>query len=211
VESHTLLSHLAEFWAYVTLGASGIITEEAAPIVGGFAAHEGHLGFIRVILACAIGTWAAGIGLYALGRWRGKWVRKRFRKVGRYVTRLLVFVRRRPWRSTFAVRFAFGARIVLPIACGAARLRIPVFLVGSAIASLVWAALFATLGWLFGETALLILGHIRRYEDVIAGLLVASVMLVFVVLIRRRQTAPLIDQTETTGSGPAVPDRDVRV
>ena len=32
VESHTLLSHLAEAWAYVTLGASGIITEEAAPI-----------------------------------------------------------------------------------------------------------------------------------------------------------------------------------
>ncbi len=206
MESHTLLSHLAEVWAYVTLGASGIITEEAAPIVGGFAAHEGHLGFVRVVLACAIGTWAAGVGLYALGRWRGKWVRKRFRRVGRYVTRLLVFVRRRPWRSTFAVRFAFGARIVLPIACGAARLRIPVFLIGSAIASVVWAALFATLGWLFGETALLILGHIRRYEDVIAALLVAGVVLVFVVLIKRRQAPPLIDQPETTGSGQAVTD-----
>jgi membrane protein DedA with SNARE-associated domain len=206
VESHTLLSHLAQFWAYVTLGASGIITEEAAPIVGGFAAHEGHLGFIRVILACAIGTWGAGVGLYALGRWRGKWVRKRFRKVGRYVTRLLVFVRRSPWRSAFAVRFAFGARIVLPIACGAARLRIPVFLVGSAIASVVWAAVFATLGWIFGETALLILGHIRRYEDVIAALLVAGVLLVFVILVRRRRSTPLIGPRETTGTGPAVPD-----
>ena len=205
MESHTLLSHLAQFWAYVTLGASGIITEEAAPIVGGFAAHEGHLGFIRVILACAIGTWGAGVGLYALGRWRGKWVRKRFRKVGRYVTRLLVIVRRSPWRSAFAVRFAFGARIVLPIACGAARLRIPVFLVGSAIASVIWAAFFATLGWIFGETALLILGHIRRYEDVIAALMVAGVVLVFVVLVRRRRTTPLIDR-ETTGSGPAVQD-----
>ena len=206
MESHTLLSHLAQFWAYVTLGASGIITEEAAPIVGGFAAHEGHLGFIRVILACAIGTWGAGVGLYALGRWRGKWVRKRFRKVGRYVTRLLVFVRRSPWRSAFAVRFAFGARIVLPIACGAARLRIPVFLIGSAIASVIWAALFATLGWIFGETALLILGHIRRYEDVIAALLVAGVLLVFVILVRRRRSTPLIGPRETTGTGPAVPD-----
>ena len=206
MESHTLLSHLAEVWAYVTLGASGILTEEAAPLVGGFAAHEGHLGFVRVVLACAIGVWAAGVGLYALGRWRGKWVRKRFRRVGRYVTRLLVFVRRRPWRSTFAVRFAFGARIVLPIACGAARLRIAVFLIGSAIASLVWAVLFVTLGWLFGETALLIIGHIRRYEDVIAGLLVAGVVVVAVILFKRHQPPPLIDQTETTGSGPALPD-----
>ena len=206
MESHTLLSHLAQVWAYVTLGASGIITEEAAPLVGGFAAHEGHLGFVRVVLACAIGVWGAGVGLYALGRWRGRWVRKRFRRMGRYVTRLIVFVRRRPWRSTFAVRFAFGARIVLPIACGAARLRIPVFLIGSAIASLVWAVLFATLGWLFGETALRVIGHIRRYEDAIAALLVAGVILIAMILYKRHQPPPLIDRTETTGRHPAVAD-----
>src|SRR5688572_33103253 len=91
VESHTLLSHLAEAWAYITLGASGIITEEAAPIIGGFAAHEGHLGLVRVILACTIGTWGAAIALYVLGRWRGKWVRRRFPRAGRYMTRLIVF------------------------------------------------------------------------------------------------------------------------
>lgn len=204
--SHTLLSHLAEAWAYVSLGASGIITEEVAPLVGGFAAHEHHLGFVRVVLACAIGVWAAGVGLYALGRWQGKWVRRRFRKIGRYVTRLLVFVRRRPWRSAFAVRFAFGARIVLPIACGAARLRIPIFLIGSAIASLVWSTVFVTLGWLFGETALLVLGHIRRYEDELTGLLIAAVVVVAVILYQRHRPPPLIDQTETTGSGPAITD-----
>src|SRR3982751_5124475 len=201
MESHTLLSHLAEVWAYVTLGASGIITEEAAPLVGGFAAHEHHLGFVRVVLACAIGVWVAGVGLYALGRWRSKWVRQRFRKVGRYVTRLLVFVRRSPWRSVFAVRFAFGLRIVMPIACGAARMRLPIFLVGTAVASVLWSTLFALVGWLFGEPALLILGHIRRYEDVIAALMVVGVALVFVVLIRRRQNSALLvgaEQTPTT-------------
>ena len=206
MESHTLLSHLAEAWAYVTLGASGIITEEAAPIVGGFAAHEGHLGFVRVVLACSIGTWAAGVALYALGRWRSKWVRKRFRKVGRYVTRLLVFVRRSPWRSTFAVRFAFGIRIVLPIACGAARMRLPVYLIGTALASIIWSTLFALVGWLFGETALLVLGHIRRYEDVIAGLLIVGVVLVFVVLIRRRQSPPLLSEQTPTTPQSSTPD-----
>ncbi len=206
MESHTLLSHLAEAWAYVTLGASGIITEEAAPIVGGFAAHEGHLGFVRVVLACSIGTWAAGVALYALGRWRSKWVRNRFRKVGRYVTRLLVFVRRSPWRSTFAVRFAFGIRIVLPIACGAARMRLPVYLIGTALASIIWSTLFALVGWLFGETALLVLGHIRRYEDVIAGLLIVGVVLVFVVLIRRRQSPPLLSEQTPTTPQSSTPD-----
>ena len=190
----------------MTLGASGIITEEAAPIVGGFAAHEGHLGFVRVVLACSIGTWAAGVALYALGRWRSKWVRNRFRKVGRYVTRLLVFVRRSPWRSTFAVRFAFGIRIVLPIACGAARMRLPIYLIGTALASIIWSTLFALVGWLFGETALLVLGHIRRYEDVIAGLLIVGVVLVFVVLIRRRQSPPLLSEQTPTTPHSSMPD-----
>jgi membrane protein DedA with SNARE-associated domain len=199
VDSQSLLSHLAEAWAYVTLGASGIITEEAAPIVGGFAAHEGHLGFFRVVLACSLGVWIAGIGLYALGRWRSRWLRKRFRKMGRYVTRMLVFVRRSPWRSAIAVRFAFGARIVFPIACGAARLKLPVFLIGTAIASVLWATIFTLVGWLFGETALLILGHIRRYDDEIALLLIVGVALVFVVLIRRRQTQILARETGTPG------------
>ena len=193
VESHSLLSHLAEAWAYVTLGASAIITEEAAAIVGGLAAHEGHLGFVRVVLACSLGTWGWAVALYTLGRWRGSWFRKRFRKVGRYVTRLVVFVRRSPWRSTFAVRFAFGVRIVLPIACGMARMRPWIFLTGTAIASVLWSLIFALVGWLFGETALLALGHIRQYEDLIAGLLVAAVALVFVVVIRKRSKPPLLD------------------
>ena len=216
MESHTLLSHLAEAWAYVTLGASGIITEEVAPIVGGLAPPEGQLGFIRVVLACAIGTWAAGVGLYAVGRWRSKWVRKRFRRIGRYVTRLLVFVRRSPWRSAFAVRFAFGARIVLPIACGAARLKIPIFLIGSAIASVVWATAFALVGWLFGETALLVLGHIRKYDDIIAGLLIVSVVIAGIIFTRRRHSPGLLPErplpNEITGEGDriATPDPLIR-
>jgi membrane protein DedA with SNARE-associated domain len=171
----------------VTLGASGIITEEAAPIIGGFAAHEGHLGLIRVMIACAAGVWIAGIGLYALGRWRGRWIRSRFPRVRMYMAPLLVFVRRSPWRSLLAVRFAFGVRIVLPIACGAARLRVPVFLVGTAIAAVLWSVIFTLVGWLFGESAMLVLGHIRRYEDVAAGLIIVAILLVFLLVIRRRK------------------------
>lgn len=204
----SLLSHLAEAWAYITLGASGIITEEAAPIIGGFAAHEGHLGIKRVILACSVGTWVAAILLYALGRWRGKWVRRRFPRAGRYMTRLIVFVRRSPWKATFAVRWAFGIRIVFPVACGAARLRLPVFLTGSAIACVTWSAFFALVGWMFGETAVLVLGHMRRYEDVIAASIVLGVILVFVVMVRRHRASRAVvsELRESARSRHAHPD-----
>jgi membrane protein DedA with SNARE-associated domain len=196
VEAQTLLSRLAEAWAYVTLGASAILTEEAAPILGGFAAYEGHLGFVRVVLACAIGTWVPAVGLYALGRWRGRWVRKRFPRVRRYLTPLLVYVRRSPLKSVLAVRFAFGVRIVLPIACGAARMRMPLFFIGTAFVALLWSATFSFVGWLFGESAVLILGHLRRYEDLVAGVIVTAVVLVFVLVVRRRRARRLAEGLE---------------
>ena len=187
MESETLLSQFAEAWAYVTLGASAILTEEVAAILGGFAAHEGHLGFARVVIACAVGTWLPAVGLYALGRWRGRWVRRRFPGVRRYLTPLLVYVRRSPWQSVFAVRFAFGIRIVLPVACGAARLRMPTYLIGTAFAAILWSWTFTFIGWLFGQSAVLVMGHLRRYEDVAAALIVLGVLLVFLLIVRRRR------------------------
>jgi len=196
VESHTLLSHLAEAWAYVTLGASTILTAEAAAILGGLAAHEGHLGLVRVILACAIGSWVPAVGLYALGRWRGRWVRKRFPTVRRYLTPTLRYVRRSPLKSIIAIRFAFGIRIILPIACGAARIRLPLYLIGTAFVALVWSTTFAFVGWLFGESAVLLLGHLRRYEDVVAGVIVALVILIVVLVVRRRRARQLAAELE---------------
>ena len=70
-------------------------------------------------------------------------------------------------------------------------MRLPVFLTGTAIACVTWSTIFALVGWGFGQTALLALGHIRRYEDVIAGLLVVSVVVVFFVVVRRRRAARL--------------------
>jgi len=85
-------------------------------------------------------------------------------------------------------------------------MRLPVYLIGTALASIIWSTLFALVGWLFGETALLVLGHIRRYEDVIAGLLIVGVVLVFVVLIRRRQSPPLLSEQTPTTPQSSAPD-----
>jgi membrane protein DedA with SNARE-associated domain len=192
----TFLSHLGDSWAYATLGLSSIITEEFAPIVAGLAAYEGHLGLWRAFLAIAIGSWAAGVALYALGRWRGTWVRKRWPRARPQITRALAFVRRHPWRASLLVRFAIGARVVLPIACGAARLRWIIFLVASAISSVVWSAIFVLVGWMFGETALLVLGTVRRYDDYLVALIAIALLVAFIVLRRRSRARPVPDPAE---------------
>ncbi len=181
----TPLSPLAALWAYVTLGATAIITEEVSPIVGGLAAHHGELGLVRVALSITLGTWAAEIGLYYLGRWRGKWVRERWPKIGRFLTRVLRIVRKRPWRSALAVRYAYGLRLTLPIACGAARVPIVTYVIGTGISSVTWASLFTVIGWAFSRTAFQVLHHVKRFEDVIGLGAVGLVGIVILVFIRR--------------------------
>jgi membrane protein DedA with SNARE-associated domain len=184
----------------VTLGATSIFTEEVAPIVGGLAAHHGELGLVRVALSITLGTWASEIALYYLGRWRGKWVRERWPKVGRFLTRVLRVVRRRPWRSSLAVRYAYGLRLTLPIACGAARVPIFTYVVGSGISSVTWASLFTVVGWAFSRTAYQVLHHMRRFEDVIGLALIGLVGIGIFAFVRRSAAEERRLAAERSGS-----------
>ncbi|MCC7323315.1 MAG: hypothetical protein IT358_05780, partial [Gemmatimonadaceae bacterium] len=77
----------------------------------------------------------------------------------------------------------------LPLACGAAHVPPWIFLTGTAVASVVWAALVAGLGWVFGEAAVLLVGEVRRFETPIALLLVALGGGVYWWLRRRQRLA----------------------
>jgi membrane protein DedA with SNARE-associated domain len=188
----TILSTLSRLWVYVTLGATSILTEEAAPVLAGFAAHQRHLGVMQAAAACAIGSWAADIALYALGRWRAVKLAARWPKLMRPMETLLGSVRRHPWRASIAVRYAYGARIVLPIACGAAEIPIAQYLIGSGISCWSWGALFTAIGWVFGSTAVLLMGRIRKHEDVLAiSLVIAVALLVAIIALRNREKVPV--------------------
>jgi membrane protein DedA with SNARE-associated domain len=171
----------------VTLGASGIVTEELTPIVGGLAASQGELGLKRVMIAVALGSWAAMVLLYLLGAWRGRWVRRRWPKVGRYMKRALRAVRRRPWRSALAVRFAFGARLLLPLACGAAHLPMWIYFIGSAVSCIVWAVVFTEVGYLFGEAAVTALRRMEHYDQYVTAVLLGVGIVALLIYQQRRQ------------------------
>lgn len=182
---HWLYNLPGTVWAYILIGAISNITEELAPIGGGYAAHEGRLGLMQVALSVCIGTWVSGLGLYYLGRARGIWLRKRFPHFGRLFTRALMVVRRRPWRSAFAVRYAFGLRITLPIACGAAHVPIWEYAIGSAVSSITWSSLFTVVGWMFGRSADVIMRHIHRFEDLLTLAGVGAVGILLFAYLRR--------------------------
>ena len=109
------MSFFERMWAYITLGATGSLVGEASPLLGGLAAFDRNLNLVNVIIAVAIGTWLGNIGMYFLGRWQERWLRKRWPKLRPYILRSIKIVRRNPWRVSLAIRFAYGLRIALPL------------------------------------------------------------------------------------------------
>jgi len=185
--AHDLLSRLSHMWGYVSLGLTSIVAEEAAPVLAGFAAHQGHMHAGRALVACAVGSWVADVALYGVGLTRAAATVSRWRWLAAPTERLLAAVHRHPWRASLVTRFAYGARLVLPITCGAARVRSGTYLLGSFTSAFVWSALFTALGWIFGRTAVELIGHIHRHEDLIAIALVVAVSIGVWVITKRNE------------------------
>lgn len=173
--------------AYLTIGLTAFAGSELVALLAGFASEQGHLEFLPATLALSSGAWVVAVGLYFLGRWRAGWVRLKLRGAPPIVARIRVILRTNPWRSTILARFVFGGRILLPLACGAAHLPVAIFLAGTALASLVWALAWAGLGWFFGQSAVAIVGHVRRAEEVVAALVLVLAFTAVAVTVRRRQ------------------------
>lgn len=174
-------------WTYIVLGASTILTEEVGPIFGGIAANNGELRLLRVIVAISIGGWLATFLLYILGRWKWELIRRRFPRVRSPGTVALRVVRNNPLKASFFVRFAFGLRLVLPMACGAARVSPYVFLPVSLAGSAVWTTVFALLGYAAGEAAMQSVGKIGRVGQIIGAVLITAGVLSAVAWQRRRR------------------------
>jgi membrane protein DedA with SNARE-associated domain len=179
------ISLAGRLWKYTVLGMTSIVFEEANPIGGGIWVRHGRAQLSWVITAVALGTWAASIGLYLIGRWRIDWVRRRWPDKRRLLAGALTIVRRHPWRSSLAVRFAWGLRLALPVACGAARLPLSLYIVASGISCWVWAAAFAYLGFVAGRPALAFTSRL----DVQLGLAAVLLLVVLFALARRRRIA----------------------
>lgn len=175
------------FWTYALLGLSSIVIEELAPVFGGIAAHEGELQLLRVITGITLGGWLCTALLYVAGRFYWDALRRRFPRLRAGGTVALRVVARNPLTASFLVRFAFGLRVVLPIACGAARVSWPTYLIASLIGSAMWTTLYALIGYAAGEAAVRAVGHLGRVGEIIGAAMVCAALFGFLWWNRRRR------------------------
>jgi membrane protein DedA with SNARE-associated domain len=187
---HAFLVHYGLIVVYI-----GVIIEgESVLIAAGFLAHQGVMNPYAVFLAAFAGSVTGDQLLFYVGRhFAGS------RLVRRQVSRplfakVLERIERNQVLFILSFRFVYGIRTISPIALGVAGVRPSLYAALNMASAAVWAALFTTAGYLFGQTIERVTGKLHHdHKLIIAGALCLGVLIVFgltrAMLIRRQTHA----------------------
>lgn len=182
-----LIAHYG-LWA---IGLGAAMEGETVVVLGGITVHAGILPFIPSVLAASAGAFIADQTFFAIGR--------RFRAAERVrriherpaFWRAKAAFERHPTLYVLGFRFLYGLRTISPLVIGTTNLSAVRFMVLNALASLIWAATFITIGFTFGQGIEVLFGKVRALENmllpaaIVLGLLAGAIHLV----LRRRATA----------------------
>jgi membrane protein DedA with SNARE-associated domain len=183
---------LLETYGYWALIVGTALEGETILILGGFAAHSGYLKLSIVILSAFIGTLIGDQFFFLMGRKRGKrflegrpGLLRKMEKANRLLEKYGTAV-------VLGFRFIYGFRTITPFMIGTTRISYLRFFILNAIGALTWACAVAALGYFFGQAMGLLLGDIRRYEVVIAIVLLSVGSFLWLHLCIRSKRCALV-------------------
>lgn len=162
-----------------------ILPGETAAILGGVAAHLGHVplaGVIAVVIVAAIVGDSVG---YKVGRLIGPRILASKRLDGRRerLDQAQDLLARRGGWAVLLGRWVAFFRAVMPALAGSVRMRYPTFLTFNAIGGALWGALVVTLGYLAGASY----QAVERTAGRAAALVVLGIVVVALVVWQVRK------------------------
>ena len=165
--------------AYAGLFLGVFLEGELVFLSAVIAAHNGLFNIWVVVVIAMLATITSDIFYFNLGRKKAsewintsKWAKKLEKvqiKLGEHRTKLLL-----------TYRFLYGFRIATPLLLGTQPIPFMTFLKYSVLSTTIWAVIFTTFGWLFGELILTYLNHIQKVEYYIIGGLLILALLFFI-------------------------------
>ena len=183
-------SALIQHYGYAGIFLGGLFEGETILLLGAYAVHQGYLQMPLVIAAGAAAAFASDQFYFYLGRHRGPSIARRYPRIHDRLDQVRGFVERHPAAIVMAMRFAWGLRIVLPIALGMGRMRAALYVPLSALASVLWATVVCFFGIAVSEFARRIIGNLRHHESAIVILAVIAGLVVLLWQLRLRSTTP---------------------
>lgn len=166
------ISSLLEHYGYWVVFVGTFLEGETVLLFAGFAAQRGLLKLPDVILlALAAGT--LGDQLYFhLGRRLGTRLYSRFPALAARIPRVERLLARYQSPAILGIRFMYGLRIAGPAAMGALGVPPLKFLLLNIVGAGLWAALVATLGYLFANALEQVIQDLKLVEElVLVGIL----------------------------------------
>jgi membrane protein DedA with SNARE-associated domain len=178
---------LIETHGYWVLALGCLLEGETPLVLAGFAAHEGHLSPVGVLVVATVMAMVGDQIYFWLGRWRGPQLLARHPKLAAKAERVHALLDR--WHAPLIIglRFAYGLRIAGPLFIGASPLPAWRFALYNGIGAVIWALLVGGIGWVFGAAAQALLGELQHYQMALMGLLLGAALLVWMWRWYRRR------------------------
>jgi membrane protein DedA with SNARE-associated domain len=170
------LATLIAAHGYWILAFGCLLEGETVLVLAALAAQRGYLNPAAVVTIAAACAFASNQFFFWLGRRHGSALLERWPALARHSAQIRRLIERHASLAAVAVRFVYGIRIAGPILIGASSMPPLRFAALNALSAIVWALLVFAIGWLFGEVAQTILGHLARVEVWLFGALIAALV-----------------------------------
>ncbi len=168
------IASLLQEHIYPAIVLGSLVEGETTVVLAGYAAHQGYAPLSAVIALTAVANFLLDLSWFWLGRWRGPQLLARFPALRRGVDLVTPRLQLHRRKAIFLVRFMYGLRTAGPIALGIARVPVREFFLFNALGAVVWAIMFASLGFGFGRALAVFLGHLAHYEKLAVALIVVG-------------------------------------
>ncbi len=175
-------------WGYVALGIGTLLEGETILIAAGAMAHKGLMSMPLVIITAFLGGFFGDLIWFYMGyRFGNGYIEKR-PKLARKVKLAQEMLERYGSLFVFSFRFIYGIRMVSPVFLGVVRYPKKKYVALNLVGALVWATIFAFVGWGVGAGFKTMLSrHGHTLELLGAACLTSLLIFLFMKLYKMRE------------------------
>ncbi len=161
---HFPIALLIAQYGYFVIFIGGVIEGEMVLVFGGLAAHERYLFLPFVILFAFLGALVSDFTFFYLGRRHGRGILLRWPHITKYTKKPQELIHKHALWVTFAMRFLYGFRNIVPFTLGMSEMRASVFVTLNMCGAALWAIIVGLGGFFFGTLLEVFIGRFRHYE-----------------------------------------------
>jgi len=153
-----------ETYGYLAILVGTLFEGETILLLGGFAAHHGHLRLPMVMVVAFAGSLLGDQTMFWIGHRYGKQLLAKWPRLERRIDRVRPFLDRFGSALALLFRFLYGLRNITPVAMAMAGFSFRRFALLNAIGAAVWAVGVAMMGYLLGQAVTMMLPRAHHYE-----------------------------------------------